>query len=166
MGINRRCTWQIDPMETSKFWENKKIHQFSPTEWEMLCDGCARCCLYKLQDSETGEVFYTDIACKLLDLDKCQCTDYPNRHLRMPTCVKVSLDLLSTASWLPATCAYRLIAEHKPLYWWHPLICGNRIMLHRAGISIRAFAVSETKELMDELEDHVIDIPMLKQIED
>jgi hypothetical protein len=152
--------------EERKFWERKSLEQLSPSEWELLCDGCARCCLYKLSDTDTGEVEYTNIACKLLDLDRCLCTDYSNREARMPTCVKVTPELVHSVNWLPATCSYRLIAEGKPLFWWHPLVCGNKIMIHRVGISIKAIAEHETDELMDELEDHVMDIPLMKSVTD
>jgi uncharacterized cysteine cluster protein YcgN (CxxCxxCC family) len=147
-----------------KFWQSKTLDQLTPSEWEQLCDGCARCCLYKLQDEDNGEVEYTDIACKLLDLDKCRCTDYHNRHIRMPTCVQVTPQLVRTSSWLPATCAYRLLGEGKPLNWWHPLLCGNTLMIHRVGISIKSIAELETDVTIDELEEHVVEIPLMKDI--
>ena len=106
-------------------------------EWELLCDGCARCCLHKLQDQDTGEVYYTDIACPLLDLDACRCTDYPNRAERMPACLQLTLDSVPRTHWLPATCAYRLRALGKPLPRWHHLVSGDREDVHRSGASIR-----------------------------
>src|SRR6516162_10076593 len=62
------------------FWRTKTLSRMSRAEWESLCDGCARCCLVKLEYDDTGEVDHTDIACRLLDLKTCQCSDYAHRR--------------------------------------------------------------------------------------
>ena len=102
---------------TDPFWTRKRLEEMSGDEWESLCDGCARCCLLKLEDVHTGEVAYTDIACRLLDQDSCRCSDYRNRSDRVPDCVRITPELVRSGGWLPSTCAYRLVAEGKELFW-------------------------------------------------
>lgn len=125
------------------FWETKTLAEMTQDEWESLCDGCGKCCLHKLQDEEDDFVYYTSVACRLLDCNSCQCTDYPNRTDHVPDCVQLSKDNVKSLSWMPSTCAYRLLAEGKGLPDWHPLktgIPGSTIM---AGMSIRGMAIPE-----------------------
>ncbi len=109
-------------------------------EWESLCDGCARCCLHKLEDEEDGAIYYTRAACELLDITNCRCSDYSNRLEKMPDCIQLSIDHLQHFSWLPETCAYRLLAEGESLPTWHPLITGDTNSVINAGISVREVA--------------------------
>ena len=115
-------------------------------EWESLCDGCARCCLHKLEDDDDGRMYYTKAACSLLDIGSCRCKDYDNRQL--------SIDNAHYFDWLPSTCAYRLLAEGEPLPDWHPLITGDPDSVHKAGISVRDIAQPEDD--IDDLTEAVI----------
>lgn len=139
------------------FWRRKRLEQMTRAEWESLCDGCARCCLHKLRDEETGRVHHTDVACRLLDLDACRCSDYANRRARVPDCVRLTPARLARIDWLPPSCAYRLVQEGKDLPEWHPLVSGDPESVHRAGASVRGRAVAESEA--GRLEDHVVRWP-------
>jgi uncharacterized protein len=142
---------------TPEYWKHKNLTEMSQEEWEALCDGCARCCLYKLQDEDTGELFYTNVVCRLLDTYRCRCTNYAQRARLVPTCLVLDADLVSQLSWMPKTCAYRLLAEGKDLEAWHPLVSGDAGSVHHAGISVRYRIVEEKDADMDCLEDYVVD---------
>jgi hypothetical protein len=141
-----------------RFWERLPLNEMTPAEWEALCDGCGRCCAIKLEDAETGEVHYTDVACRLFDPETCRCGNYAHRAHLVPGCVVLTPGRLPrVAGWLPRTCAYRLLHEGKPLYDWHPLVSGDPESVHRAGISLRGRVVAEYEVFEDELENHIID---------
>jgi hypothetical protein len=139
------------------FWKRKKLAEMTAEEWEALCDGCARCCLYKLEDEDTGKIYTTNVACKLLDLENCRCGDYARRHELNPDCLILDAILVRRLRWMPETCAYRLVAEGKDLPPWHYLVCGDREEVHRQGASLRYAAVSERDVDMDMLEDYVVE---------
>jgi len=139
----------------SRFWEEKPLAAMNRAEWESLCDGCGKCCLHKLEDEETGEIYPTNVACRMLDRKFARCTDYPNRKRHVPDCVRLTPEAIADTEWLPQTCAYRLLAEGKPLYDWHYLISGSRETVHEAGQSTRGWTVSEDDA--GELEYHLVD---------
>lgn len=141
------------------FWRTKSLGEMTAGEWESLCDGCARCCLNKLEDWDTGEIHWTDIACALLDSDRCRCTSYAKRHTLMPDCVALTPASVPELDWLPPTCAYRLVGEGRDLYWWHPLVSGDPETVHQAGVSVRGRVVSETGLSEADYEDHIVDWP-------
>ena len=146
-------------MTAEPFWKSKTLDQMTPGEWESLCDGCGRCCLNKLEDEDTGEFLYTRAACKLLDIGTCRCTDYSNRHDKVPDCVALTPQNVGSLGWLPGTCAYRLLAEGKSLPWWHPLVSGDPQTVVDAGVSVRGRTVSELDVGPGQWEDHVADWP-------
>lgn len=138
------------------FWRRKTLEQLTATEWEQLCDGCARCCLLKLEDEETSVVHLTRMTCSMLDSGTCRCTDYANRHKLMPDCVEINPEKVRTIDWLPSTCAYRLVGEGKDLFWWHPLVSGSPDTVHEAGISVRGWSTSEAHVKSEQMYRYII----------
>ncbi|MCJ2130590.1 YcgN family cysteine cluster protein [Methylobacterium sp. E-045] len=145
---------------TSPFWREKTLDEMSSAEWESLCDGCGRCCLLKLEDDDTGEVYHTDVGCTLLDGLTCNCRDYVNRQRRVPDCVRLTPEAVRTIPWLPPTCAYRLVRDGQDLYPWHPLVSGRQASVHEAGISVRGrISGNEEEFTTDELLDQIVTWP-------
>jgi uncharacterized cysteine cluster protein YcgN (CxxCxxCC family) len=140
---------------TGRFWEEKPLDRMTRAEWESLCDGCGKCCVHKLEDEETGEIHATNVACRLLNRRTAMCSDYRNRQSYVPECVRLTPAKLRNIDWLPSTCAYRLIDEGRPLADWHPLISGDPESVHRAGISVRGWTVSEDDA--GDLENHIVE---------
>lgn len=142
-------------MPADRFWETTPLEALDRAQWEALCDGCGKCCVHKLEDEDTGELLPTNVACRLLDRRLGTCTDYRHRRALVPECVRLTPASVLTIDWLPSTCAYRLRADGLPLPDWHYLVCGDREAVHRAGMSVRGWTVSETDA--GELEHHLID---------
>lgn len=142
------------------FWKEKPLWAFSPDEWEAVCDGCAKCCLVKLeQEDEPETVYFTDVACRLLDLGTCRCTDYANRATEVPSCAVLGPERLDLLSLMPPSCAYRRLAEGRGLPAWHHLVSGDREAIHAAGRSVRGRVVSEMEADPESLEDRLVDWP-------
>ncbi len=140
----------------TEFWKNKSLAEMSKDEWESLCDGCARCCMIKLQDEDTDEVHYTSIVCDLLDQHDCQCTAYPQRHALVKDCVVLTHERVGEFHWLPKSCAYRTLAEGRPLAWWHPLVSGTRDTVHQAEISVQGKVIAQSEVDEDDEQDMII----------
>ncbi|CAH0352109.1 hypothetical protein SPH9361_01834 [Sphingobium sp. CECT 9361] len=136
------------------FWE-KPLAALDRAEWEALCDGCGKCCLHKVEDEDTGNIYPTNVACRLLDRDSGQCSNYRGRRAFVPDCVRLTEKLVDEISWLPRTCAYRLRGDGQPLPDWHYLISGDREAVHRAGESVRGWTVAEVEA--GDLENHIVD---------
>ncbi len=146
-------------MSRDAFWRRKPLEALSHEEWESLCDGCGLCCLHKLEDADTGEIHHTRVACRLLDTSSARCRHYARRHRLVPDCLSLSPEGARSLEWLPPSCAYRLVAAGEDLPHWHPLVSGDAESVHRAGVSVRGWAVSEARA--GDPEAHVIDLEAL-----
>ena len=147
--------------DDTPFWKRKSLSEMTDREWESLCDGCGKCCLVKLEDADdSSKTYFTDVGCKLLDGESCRCTDYKHRAAKVSDCVKLTPRNIRRIVWLPPSCAYRLVADGKDLYWWHPLVSGEPVTVHRAGVSVRGrVAESETQVPDDRLEEYIVSWP-------
>jgi uncharacterized cysteine cluster protein YcgN (CxxCxxCC family) len=143
-------------MTEENFWETKKLEQMSHDEWASLCDGCGLCCLVKIEDEDSGEVFNTSVSCFLLDVETCRCSDYKNRLSKAPMCQQLTLENLPQLDWLPDTCAYKRLYDGDTLLSWHPLITKNKNSVHEAGFSAKWFAQSEEYIHPDQITDFII----------
>jgi uncharacterized protein len=143
------------------FWRAKRLTEMTEQEWESLCDGCGRCCLVKLEEEDTDNIYYTDVGCRLLNTETCRCRDYQHRGEKVDDCVRLTPSVVDDIGWLPPTCAYRLVGEGQDLYWWHPLVSGDPASVHEAGISVRG----RVKDLEDDvpaeaIDDRIVDWPL------
>ncbi|MGR9100538.1 MAG: YcgN family cysteine cluster protein, partial [Gammaproteobacteria bacterium] len=132
-------------MNGAPFWKRKTLSEMTLEEWESLCDGCAKCCLHKLEDADSGKIYYTRVVCDLIDLESCRCTQYSTRCTRVSDCLDLKRHNFSEYNWLPATCAYKLLAEGKDLPSWHPLVSKNPDTVFESGVSIRSYAMKESE---------------------
>jgi hypothetical protein len=177
--------------DETPFWRRKTLADMTEAEWESLCDGCGRCCLVKLEEEpdpddpddslpagmprhararnpakvppgpDNPRTWYTDLGCRLLDGDTCRCTDYAKRQAKVPDCVKLTPETVATIGWLPPTCAYRLVAEGRDLYWWHPLVSGDPDTVHAAGVSVRGRVSAGEDDLpLAEYEHRIVGWPL------
>lgn len=146
--------WQA--LRASEFWRHKNLTEMTSQEWEALCDGCGKCCLHKLIDEETEELYYTDVACRLLAVAEVRCSDYNKRHESVPDCMAFSADNIADLYWLPASCAYKILYDGRQLEKWHPLISGDRNSVHRFKRSVQGKCVSENDVPLAALEEHIV----------
>lgn len=145
-------------MAQEVFWRRKGLREMTRPEWESLCDGCALCCLHKVEDEDTEEVFYTTVVCHLLDMENCQCTEYEKRCELVPSCIRLQPEDVETFDWLPPTCSYRLIHEGQDLPDWHPLLTGERASVIEANASVLSvYEVKDNEISEDQLIDYVLD---------
>ena len=139
------------------FWQRKTLEQMDQAEWESLCDGCGLCCLQKLEDEDDVDaIYYTRVACKLLDRESCQCSNYAERTRFVPDCIQLTPGAAAQFKWLPPTCGYRRVAEGKDLPPWHHLVCGAPEAVHAAGISQAGRMIAEDAVDEDDWEEHII----------
>lgn len=138
------------------FWQRKTLSEMTTEEWESLCDGCGKCCLHKLEDEDTGEVYYTRVACRLLDTDTCRCSDYAHRQQQVPDCLVLTADRIDSFHWLPGTCAYRRLAEGRPLPLWHPLLTGDSASVRASGHSVAGKTLSEAEVAEEDRQDYLV----------
>ncbi len=137
------------------FWKTKTLAEMTTAEWESLCDNCGKCCLNKLEDEDTGDIFFTSVVCNLIDLNTCRCTRYAERTTLVPECIDLKQHDFAEYTWLPSTCAYRLLIDGNELPSWHPLITGGPESVKEAGVSISSYAMKESE--VEDLEDHIIE---------
>jgi uncharacterized cysteine cluster protein YcgN (CxxCxxCC family) len=145
----------------NNFWKIKKLEQMSVDEWESLCDGCGLCCLVKIEDEDSGEVFNTSVSCFLLDIESCRCSDYDNRFSKAPMCTQLTAKNLLQMDWLPESCAYKRLSTGRALPDWHPLLTKDKNSVHEAGISVKWFAQSEEYVHPEQLVDRIIEFPVV-----
>lgn len=143
------------------WWEEKSLNDMTREEWEQICDHCGKCCLHKLEDEDDGTVYYTDVACSLVDSESCHCQDYENRCIRVPDCLQLTIGNLDQIEWMPPSCSYRALKEGRGLADWHHLITGDEETIHQVGKSIKGRFVDESEVSdVDELEEHVVEWPL------
>lgn len=142
------------PAEPARWWD-RPLDALDAGQWEALCDGCGKCCLHKAEDEDTGRIYPTNVACRLLDRTTARCGDYRRRKFHVPDCLSLTRANVRSIPWLPMTCAYRLRAEGRPLFPWHHLECGDPQAVHRAGQSIVGWTISEIDA--GPLENHLVD---------
>lgn len=133
---------------SAPFWQTKSLNEMTDSEWESLCDGCARCCVHKLEDEDTGEVVFSNEACGLLNIETCRCSNYAKRAEIVPECLKITPEFLADdqkRGWLPSSCGYRRVAEGRDLADWHPLVSGDPETVVEAAISMKGWLIQPDK---------------------
>ena len=139
------------------FWQTKTLEEMTREEWEALCDGCGKCCLHKIEDEASSQVYYTYVACRLLDITTCRCRDYEHRSELVKDCVPLTIEMVHTIQWLPSSCAYRRLAEGRKLSLWHPLVSGDPMTVRDAGVSVCGRVIPEGHVNLAKLEEMVVD---------
>jgi uncharacterized protein len=151
------------------YWQTKTLEQMTDAEWESICDGCAKCCLHKFIDDEnvqemtateqmqpTEQVHYTNIVCNLLNTKTCSCTQYTQRTVLVPECVKLTKENLQDIFFMPPSCSYRRLQEGRGLPTWHPLLNGGKkAAMHKAGMSVRGKTIFDSQVDLNDFEDYI-----------
>ena len=126
------------------FWKIIPLKNLNIKEWELLCDGCGKCCLNKFKKTRKSLPIYTSVACKFLDIQKCSCKVYSQRENKRKDCLVLSpKNINKIVNLLPTSCSYRLIYEKKPLPSWHHLNQHKNKNVHNTNNSVKNFAISE-----------------------
>ena len=126
------------------FWKIIPLKNLTIKEWELLCDGCGKCCLNKFKKTKKSVPIYTSVACKFLDIQKCSCKVYSQRENKRKDCLVLSpKNINKIVNLLPTSCSYRLIYEKKPLPSWHHLNQHKNKNVHNTNNSVKNFAISE-----------------------
>ena len=145
-------------MATEKpFWEVTPLTEMTNAQWESLCDGCGKCCVLKLEDIDTGAIYYTDVSCKLLCTKSAQCTNYQERKTYVPDCVILRPDNLEEVHWMPESCAYRRLHEGRDLPHWHPLRVGHKDDMIAANHCVAGHVTPEGAVAEKDMPDHLFD---------
>ena len=102
----------------SHFWQTKSLLEMTESEWEALCDGCGKCCYRKYIQGrgKREKLYYTRIACNLLDVETGKCRNYPERFKIESDCTKLT---------------------QKNLPERHPLVSGDPDSVKKSGILIQ-----------------------------
>ncbi len=150
----------MNKLKKEAWWDRKKLSELTDTQWEQLCDHCGKCCLLKLEDEDTGDVYYTDVSCKLMNEDDCTCSKYHEREVLVPDCLKLTKDNLEEIAWMPLSCAYRRIMEGRGLPDWHHLVCGDKSEIHQQGHSIVGKFICESQVNEDDIEERIVEWPL------
>ena len=138
-----------------EFWKKKSLDEMTPAEWELLCDGCGKCCLNKIEIK--GKIHFTNARCRFLDPQTCLCRIYENRFDAVDDCRSITLEAVrEKPRWLPKTCAYWLLDNGYDLPDWHPLITGRADSVHEAGVSLKNRDLISESEVKN-YENHLVD---------
>ncbi|MGB7430970.1 MAG: YcgN family cysteine cluster protein [Ahrensia sp.] len=145
--------------QANRYWETTALEDMNRQQWEALCDGCGKCCMSKLVDEDTDDIYFTTVACRLFDAESCRCVDYDNRQQKVSDCVQLTPANVREIAWLPQTCAYRLVAEGRPLYAWHPLLSGTPDSVHEASVSMRDRVTAHEQDMNSDQEylEHLVE---------
>ena len=138
-----------------EFWKKKKLEDMTKQERELLCDGCGKCCLNKVQIRK--EIKFTNTVCRFLDCQTCLCKIYQHRFEKVPDCRDIDIAAIrEQPRWLPITCAYWRLDNGLDLPEWHPLLTGQAESVYKAQMSLRNRNVISESEVLD-YEDYLID---------
>ena len=141
-----------------RFWETVPLFEMTRKQWEAVCDGCGRCCLIKLEDEDSGELYWTSVACQAMNRCTGLCSDYENRKKLVPECIVLTPEnLAEKTKVLPASCAYKRLLNGQPLLDWHPLISGSQQSVIDSDVSIAEKTLSEENVHDDDLPNFLID---------